>query len=65
MARINRKAMKNIFMTQITMTQIFMTPNSDGVIIHLEPDIPEYEIKWDLGSITTKKASGSDRIRVE
>ena len=34
----------------------------DGVIIHLEPDIPDYEVKWALGSITTKKANGSDRI---
>ena len=27
----------------------------DGVITHLEPDILEYEIKWALGSITTKR----------
>ena len=26
----------------------------DGVIIHLEPDILECEVKWALGSITTK-----------
>ena len=36
--------------------------NHDGVIIHLEPDIREYEVKWTLGSITTNKASGSDEI---
>ena len=36
--------------------------NHDGVIIHLEPDILEYEVKWALGSITTKKASGGDGI---
>ena len=29
--------------------------NHDGVITHLEPDNPEYEVKWALGSITTKK----------
>ena len=29
--------------------------NDDGVITHLEPDILEYEVKWTLGSITTKK----------
>ena len=29
--------------------------NHDGVITHLEPDILEYEVKWTLGSITTKK----------
>jgi len=39
--------------------------NHDGVIILLEPDILECEVKWSLGSITTIKASGSDRIPVE
>ena len=29
--------------------------NHDGVIIHLEPDILECEVKWALGSITTNK----------
>ena len=28
--------------------------NHDGVITHLEPDILEWEVKWALGSITTK-----------
>ena len=28
--------------------------NHDGVITHLEPDILESEVKWTLGSITTK-----------
>ena len=32
---------------------------------HLEPDILECELKWALGSITTKKASGGDGIPVE
>ena len=36
--------------------------NHDGVIIHLEPDILECEVKWALGSITTNKASGGDGI---
>ena len=39
--------------------------NHDGVMTHLEPDIPECEVKWVLESITTNKASGSDRIPVE
>ena len=39
--------------------------NHDGVIIHLEPDILECEVKWALESITTNKASGSDEIPVE
>ena len=32
--------------------------NHNGVIIHLEPDILECEVKWALGSITMNKASG-------
>ena len=39
--------------------------NHDGVITHLEPDILECEVKWALESITTKKASGGDRIPIE
>ena len=39
--------------------------NHDGVIPHLEPDILEYKVKWDLGSITMNKASGGDGIPVE
>ena len=39
--------------------------NHDAVIIHLEPDILECEVKWALGSITTKKASRGDGISVE
>ena len=39
--------------------------NHDGVIIHLEPDILECEVKWALGSITTNKASGGDEIPAE
>ena len=37
----------------------------DGVITNLEPDILECKVKWVLGSITTNKASGGDRIPVE
>ena len=39
--------------------------NHDGVITHLEPDILESEVKCSLGSITTNKASGGDRIPAE
>ena len=39
--------------------------NHDGVIIHLEPDILECEVKWALESITMNKASGGDGIPVE
>ena len=43
------------------------TENHDGVITHtqLEPDILECEVKWALGSITTSKVNGGDRIPVE
>ena len=39
--------------------------NHDGVIIHLEPDILECEVKGALGSITTNKGSGGDGTPVE
>ena len=35
------------------------------MITHPEPDIWECKVKWALGSITTNKASGGDRIPVE
>ena len=39
--------------------------NHNGVITHLKPDSLESEVKWALGSITTNKAHGDDRIPVE
>ena len=39
--------------------------NHNGVIIHLEPDILECEVKWALASITTNKAHGDDGIPAE
>ena len=39
--------------------------NHNGVITHLNPDILECKVKWDLGSITMNKASGGDGIPVE
>ena len=39
--------------------------NHHGVITHQEPDILESEVKWALGSITVKKASGNDGIPAE
>ena len=35
------------------------------MIIHLEPDILEWEVKWGLGSTTMNKASGGNGIPVE
>ena len=39
--------------------------NHDGVITHLESDILGCKVKWALGSISIKKASGGDGIPVE
>ena len=39
--------------------------NHDGMITHLESDIPECKVKWALGSIATNKASGGDGIPAE
>ena len=39
--------------------------NHNGVIIHLEPDILECEVKWALESIIMNKVSEGDGIPVE
>ena len=39
--------------------------NHDALITHLKPDILECKVKRALGSITTNKVSGGDRIPVE
>ena len=39
--------------------------NHSGVITHLEADILEWEVKWDLGSITMNNGSGGDGIPAE
>ena len=39
--------------------------NHNDMIIHLEPEILDCEVKWALISITTNKASGGDGIPVE
>ena len=35
------------------------------MVTHLSSDILEYEVKWVLGSFTTSKANGGDRIPAE
>ena len=37
----------------------------DGVVIQLEPDILECEVKWAVGSITRNKVGGGDGIPAE
>ena len=39
--------------------------NQDGVVTHPEPDTPEQEVKWALGSIATNKVTGGDGIPAE
>ena len=39
--------------------------NHNGMINYLEPDILECKVKWALGSITTNKASGGDKISIK
>ena len=56
MARIHRRTIQK---------DLHDPDNHDGVITHLEPDIPECEVKWALESITMNKASGGDGIPVE
>ena len=54
MARIHRSVQKDLHDPD----------NPNSVIIHVEPDILECEVRA-IGSITTDKASGGDGIRVE
>ena len=39
--------------------------NYSGMVTHLQPDIPECEVKWALGSISTNKVSVGDGIPAE
>ena len=53
------------YMEELYKKYVHDPDNHDGVIIHLEPDILECKVKWALGSITTNKVSGGDRIPAE
>ena len=57
MAKINRRTVQIKGLNDLD--------NHDGVVTHLEADILECEVKWDLGNITMNKASGGDRIPAE
>ena len=37
----------------------------DAWLTHVKPDIPEYEVKWALGSITTNNDRRADGIPAE
>ena len=51
--------------TEVYKKDLHDPDNHNGVIIHLEPDVSECEVKWALGSITTNKARERDAIPVE
>ena len=51
--------------TELYKKDLHKPDNHNGVIIHVEPDILECEVKWPLESITMNKASGCDGIPVE
>ena len=51
--------------TELYKKDLHKQDNHDGVIIQLEPDILECEVKWAWESITMNKASGGDGIPVE
>ena len=42
--------------TELYKKDLHDSDNHNGLITHLEPDILECEVKWALGSISTKKS---------
>ena len=54
-----------IYTEELYIKHLHHPDNHDDVIIHLQPDTLEYEVKWALGSITMNKASGGDGIPAE
>ena len=56
MARIHRRTVQK---------DLHDLDNHDGVVSHLESDIPECDVKRTFGRITMNKASGGDDIPVE
>ena len=42
------------YMEELYKKDLHDPDNHNGVISHLEPDIPECKVKWALGSITMK-----------
>ena len=51
--------------TELYKKDLHNPDNHNGVIIHLEPNIIECEVKWALGSIPMNKANGGDGIPVK
>ena len=59
------KKRRQEYTEELYKNDLYDPDNHDDVIIHLEPDILECEVKWALESITTNKANGGDGIPVE
>ena len=51
--------------TELYLKDLHDPGNHDGVITHLEPDIPEYKVKWALESITMNRANEGYGIPAE
>ena len=62
-ADVNRKWQENIEL--LHKKGLNDLDNHNGGVTHIELDILECEVKWDLGSITMKQANGGDRIPAE
>ena len=54
-----------VYTEELYKKDLYDPDNHNGVITHLELDIPECQVKWALGRITMNKASGGDGIPVE
>ena len=66
MARTHSKTeRKRSFFFFFSNTGLNDPDNHSGVVIHLEPDIVECEVKWALESISMNKAGGGDGIPAE
>ena len=66
--RFNLYAIKGTYFKNTfwwVLTNLYIHLKCATIIIHLEPDILDCEVKWALGSITMNKASGSNGIPVE
>ena len=50
----NTKKKGQEYTEELYRKDLYDPDNHDGVVTHLEPDILECEVKWALGSITTK-----------
>ena len=57
--RGGKKTQKNY-----TKKELYDPDNHNAVITHLEPDTLECKVKWAVGSVTMKKASGGDEFQL-